>query len=535
MTHSPSQKPVLDAMADPAFYPHPVESVERRETHISHVFLAGERVYKVKKPVEMGFLDFSTLSRRRFYCRREVALNRRLAPDIYKSVTAITSDNGAYRLEGAGEAVEYAVRMRRLPDHCALHRRLARGPLTEKEIKSLGRLLADFYLKADSAPIRSDLGTWAVVRRNCRENFEQTSPYLDDPLDPDLSRLIEEATHSFLDRNRALFHRRSAEDRIRNCHGDLRAGHIYFDGRFHIIDCIEFNRRFRYHDVASDLAFLAMDLDDLGHGAIGAGIVEACAAHLGDGDLFLLIDFYKCYRAMVRCKVACFQIKGAAADAEEKERRTEDARRFLSLAGDYARRFSRPTLWAVCGLPGSGKSTLARRLAQAMDRPVLRTDLIRKELFEEKAEGRPDKGYGEGIYSPQARSLTYGRMLGNALDTLKAHRDVILDATFGDQKDRQEACRLAGDTGARILFLECVAPAGELEARLRHRESTPTVSDARIHHLDKIRNAFDPMTDLPPGTHIRADTGRAPEAVYRQVLSEYHRLLSCPPGSPSKS
>jgi hypothetical protein len=377
MTHSPSQEPVLAAMADPEVYPHPVERVEQRETHISHVFLAGERVYKVKKPVEMGFLDFSTLERRRHYCRREVELNRRLAPDIYRSVAVITLDNGEYRLEGAGEAVEVAVRMRRLPDRCALHRRLALGSLRDGEIRDLSRLLADFYRKADPAPSGSDLGTWESVRGNCEENFQQIAPFRTSPLDPETCDLVERATRSFLDRHRPLFRRRSAQRWVRNCHGDLRAGHIYLEDRFHIIDCIEFNRRFRYHDVASDLAFLAMDLDHLGHAELGPVLLDRITSRTGDGDLFLLIDFYKCYRAMVRCKVACFQIEGAAGDDQEKDRRKKAARQFLSLAGAYALRFSRPTLWAVCGLPGSGKSTLAGRLGQAMGAPVLQTDVIR--------------------------------------------------------------------------------------------------------------------------------------------------------------
>lgn len=524
--HEPLEKPLISAMTDPGFYPHPVERVELRQTHISWVFLAGDFVYKVKKPVQLGFLDFSSLEKRRRYCREELELNRRLAPDIYLDRVAITRQDGRFSLEGRGRTVEYAVKMRRLPDRSALPRLLARESLSQTGIQDLGRMLADFYTRAEPAPRESDLGTWERVKQNCQENFRQTGPFQGQPLDTESFELVERATLAFLDRQKELFDRRAAQGRVRNCHGDLRAGHIYFDGRFHIIDCIEFNQRFRYHDLASDLAFLSMDLDFMGHSKLACQIMESCAAHLGDGELFLPLDFYQCYRAMVRCKVACFQMAEHAGDQAKQTRLGELANQYLALAQTYAIRFSRPTLWAICGLPGSGKSTLADRLGQGLGAPVLATDRIRKSLFEDAGRGGPEQGVGEGIYSAKARSLTYGRMLSLAHEHLKADRSVVLDGSFGDRHHRREVRRLARDSGAKLVFVECQADAELLRQRLKARESAPSLSDARVHHLADIQKAFEPLTELDPNTHIRAETPLAPRDCYHQVLARYHRLLS---------
>jgi uncharacterized protein len=515
------QSSLFEAMARPDFYPHPVMDIQTEETHISRVFLTGDVVYKVKKAVDFGFLDFSDLDKRRYYCDREVSLNRRLAPDVYQGVVPITRSGDGFALDGDGEVAEYAVRMRQLPADRSMARCLRDGTLPDGAVESLAEVLTRFYAEAETGPEINATGGWETVRGNCEENFTQLDPTAGRLIDERHYRIIREATRSFLRRRRPLFEDRVAAGRIRDCHGDLRSGHIYFtqDG-VAIIDCIEFNDRFRYSDVAADLAFLAMDLDYLGHHRVGTELMTAYARRAEDLDLFILLDFYKSYRAVVRCKVACLRIEEPGVGRTEEARLRREADRFLNLAYEYAIAFTRPTIIVVCGMPASGKSTMARRLSDSLRVPVLRSDQIRKSLFQVSDETAPETApFESGIYTPTATSLTYGRMLGDAHDIVKSGRSVILDATFGRQHHRDEARRLGRDTDANLLFVECYAPWRVLRERLEGRESTESVSDARAHHLDDFRKAFEPLDEIEDERHLRVNTEAPVDASVREILA----------------
>ncbi|MGD8756955.1 MAG: phosphotransferase, partial [Desulfobacterales bacterium] len=357
------QADIFNAMSSPDIYPHAIDRIEQQDTIISKVFLTGQYAYKIKKPVNLEYLDFTTLENRKHYCEQEVHLNRRLAPDVYLGVVPITFDNGQYQLDGSGTPFEYAVKMRQLPERLSMRNLIRRGKLDRDSTDALARKLAEFYQQDSADNQIVTFGSWQTIWANCEENFRQAEPFVAEIIDERKFQIIRAATRAFLIRRRALFDRRMEKQKIRDCHGDLRTGHIYFSDGIQIIDCIEFNDRFRYADVTSDLAFLAMDIDFEGHPETARQLIDAYVDYTKDRELFVLLDFYKCYRAMVRAKVNCFRLQENKIANHEAPRRLRKARRYVDLAYQYAVQYTRPTIWVLCGLPASGKSTIADELA----------------------------------------------------------------------------------------------------------------------------------------------------------------------------
>ena len=291
---------IFEAMENPDFYPHAVSTIEQRDTHISKVFLTGNFAYKIKKPINLEFLDFTTLDKRRHFCRQEIDLNRRLALDVYLDVIPITFQNGRYHMAGAGSIVEYAVKMRQLPETSYMLQLVRRRKLEKGPVYALAGALAKFYTRASTSESINTVGSLETLRINCEENFRQTEKFVPEIIDEQMFLIIQAATRAFLQRRRSLFQRRVERGKIRDCHGDLRAGHIYFTDGIKIIDCIEFNDRFRYADITSDLAFLAMDLDFEGYPQIAQHLMNTYLEYTKDEEMLILLDFYKCYRAYVR-------------------------------------------------------------------------------------------------------------------------------------------------------------------------------------------------------------------------------------------
>ncbi len=520
------QDDIFKAMADPGFYPHPVKEVRQRETHISRVFLTGEFVYKIKKKVNLGFVDYSSLAKRRHFCRRETDLNRRLSHGVYLGVVPVTRDRDRFELAGTGVPVEYAVKMRQLPEAGTLVRQLRAGRIDGAQIDGLARHLAEFYAATAGSPEIDDFGTLPAIRRNCEENFTQLEAFVKKPLEERPFQIVRAATRSFMERKRRLFEKRVATSRIRDCHGDLRCGHIYFDEGIQIVDCIEFNDRYRYGDTASDLAFLAMDLDFEGFPEAARELTDAYVRGAADPDAFALLDFYKCYRAMVRVKVACLRLAelGPGEYAHHQTRR--EAGQYLALAYRYALKFTRPIIWVVCGLPASGKSTIAEALGRILGLGVLRSDAIRKQLFEIPAETAVIHPFEEGLYAPEVTALTYGKLLLLAQEQLEGGQSVILDATYGSRRQRREVLRLAQDADVNVLFIECVARTEILIERLQRREKGSSMSDARVQHFHQLKERFEPLTDIRKDLRLVADTeGPLPQNLSR-ILGHDTYLLS---------
>jgi aminoglycoside phosphotransferase family enzyme/predicted kinase len=499
-----SQHPDLArAMMQPAFYPHPADRIKRLETHISLVFLAGEHVYKIKKPISLGFLDFSTVERRLHFCREEVRLNRRLTEGIYEGVVPITETEGRLALNGEGTPVEYTVKMRRLPDRYTMGRMLDKRALGDEDLHSLAEKLTKFYR---NAPCGQNVGGWETVKENCEENFLQMKPFVGKIIAPPRFELIRTATTGFLDRRHSLFEKRLQQGSVREGHGDLRSEHVYFtpDG-IQILDCIEFNERMRYNDVASDIAFLAMDLDYRGAFRASEQFISAFVPCFGDLRMLAMMDFYLCYRACVRLKVTCFRLQQESLEADQRRFLLERTRTFAALACRYAKRFLLPTVYVVMGMIAAGKSTVARALADAFGAPLLSTDTIRKELFDKAA---PGGEYGKGVYRREARSLVYAKLLLTAQEQLQNHRSVVLDATYSGEKQRAEALRLATENRAAIVFIECTCPDEVIRRRLEKRETQGSISDARLPIWEEFRKNYQPPEEIPPALRLRADATR---------------------------
>jgi uncharacterized protein len=327
---------LIKGLLDPKAYPHSPRQVELAQTQISYVFLAGEYVYKIKKPVDMGFLDYTTLEKRLYYCRREVELNRRLCADTYLGVEPITKENNRYILGGKGETEEYAVRMRRLPQDRMMDTLLARDRVTTRMVEDVAKTIADFHQRAATSEEITATGGINGVVQNTQENFAQTAKYFNVIIAPETYRHIKAYTEGFIKANAYLFHKRMDEGRVRDCHGDLHASHICFTKKgICIYDCIEFIDRLRYTDVAAEVGFLAMDLDHYERRDLAETFVKAYVRESGDRELMKLLDFYKCYRAYVRGKVGCFQYDDEQIPAAEKEKIRENAARYFKLAESY--------------------------------------------------------------------------------------------------------------------------------------------------------------------------------------------------------
>jgi aminoglycoside phosphotransferase family enzyme len=331
----PATPSLVKALLKSEIYPHNPQKVELVQTQMSFLFLTGDYVYKVKKPVDLGYLDYTTLDKRRFFCQQEIELNRRLCPDIYLEVVPIISSRGQIHLGGEGKIIEYAVKMKQLPEERMLDRLLSQDLVTEEMVGRVAEKLATFHNKARTSPEISAYGKLDAIMINTEENFSQTEKYMGISISDQKYNHIKAYTNEFLKSNKSLFQKRIASGRIRDCHGDLHAAHVCISNGIYIYDCIEFNDRFRYGDVASELAFLAMDLDRFKQADLSQAFVTAYVRLSQDKELLQLLNFYKCYRAYVRGKVESFKFDDPYVPEEEKTIALAAAMRYFELAESY--------------------------------------------------------------------------------------------------------------------------------------------------------------------------------------------------------
>jgi uncharacterized protein len=515
------QRPgLVEAMLEPALYPHHPRSVELRETHTSWVFLAGDLAYKVKKPVVFPFLDYGTPQRRREMCREEVRLNRRLAPRIYLEVAGIAEARGRYSLtsEDDPRAVEYVVVMRRVDEARSLSSLLARGDLEARSLQAVASRLARFHAQADVAPPGHDHveALIAALTENLSTLRESGAGILD-------SLRLEAAetfTECFLAARRGQLDERRRAGLVRDGHGDLRAEHVIVPeyGEIYVYDCVEFNPALRQIDVAADIAFLVMDLVRLGGEEAAFGLVDGYRGAGGDPGDDALLSFLASYRAWVRAKVAC--LRALELDEEDPDRRgaESEARELLGLGHRFAWRARRPLLLVISGVTGTGKSTLARAVSDLSGWTHISSDLTRKRLA-----GLPatERG-GEAIYSHDMTMRTYVELGGAAREELERNGGVIVDATFHRGDERAAFLEgLAGGWG-RLVLVECMASPDALKSRARAREHDPqSVSDATTEVLARQLAEYQSPTELPAFARLRLVT----EAPRDELVTELEGLV----------
>ncbi|MCF8106859.1 MAG: AAA family ATPase [Desulfohalobiaceae bacterium] len=516
------------SMQQPEFYPHPAQEINLIETHISYVFLAGDFVYKVKKGVNLGFLDFSDLRKRHYYCREELRLNKRLAPGIYLEVIPIVLDEKETISLGAdpgSQIIDYALKMVRLPEEGMLPRLLDEGTADSALFTALAGKLAHFHETAAAVPEKTGLDFMQTLQENMSENFSQTRNLVDLAVTRHRCSMIEAYSNWFFKTHQEILSRRAATGRVRECHGDLRLEHIcLYENDLVVFDCIEFNERFRFIDVAADLAFLLMDLEYNGYWSQARTLLTGYLEKSHDQEIRILLNFFKCYYACTRAKVA--GIRSAEAGPEKRAETLHEASDFFELAFTYALHLVRPTLILVCGLMGTGKSTLARNIGPYLGAEIIKSDAVRKELLGIPEAEEHHTTFGKGIYSPEISKLTYARLFTQAAKHLRAGRSVILDASFKRQRDRQEAQQTADDFGARFLVLECTCRRQTAEKRLMHREHQANeASDGRRELFQAQRDDFEPIREFSPEIHLRIDTDASERQCREQTLEDIIRRL----------
>lgn len=498
------QQRILEAFSNPGFYSHDVEKVRRAETHTAWVFLTGKRAYKIKKPVNFGFLDFSTLEKRKTFCEREVELNRELS-DLYLGVEPITMDEkGNLKLGENGEVVEYAVVMKELPQKAMMSYLLVEDKVGYVIIDKLVRETAKFHEKARTSDEITSQGSLDSVRFNWEENFAQTEDVKDVTISPQDFDFIKGQIERFLTENEPAFRKREKDGKIKYCHGDLHSGNVFVhEGKIHIFDRIEFNLRFACSDTAADLSFLTMDLDFHGKRNLSDFLLDRYLDETGDYELLRFHDFFRCYRAYVRGKVIGFQLgQNPVNPAEIKNR----ASAYFDLARLYASTLSStPRLIVFYGLPGTGKSLMASRTRNWTNAIHIRSDILRRVLAGVSLDEHHYASFGKDLYSSEMSNRVYEALKDKARTYLAQNQSLIIDATYSKQKERAELKEAGEKLEAEVHFIRCEASDEQVRTWIKQRKESDKQSDATWEIYLAMKERFEPEGELP---HHVLRTGR---------------------------
>jgi len=513
----------LKSLLKPDAYPEAVTGVELVQTHVSYIFLTDRHAYKIKKPVDFGFLNFSTIDRRRFYCNEEVRLNRRLSPDIYEGVVELRETPAGAAFYGNGAIIDYAVKMKRLPADRMLDKLVDSGTVSSDTMRKISSVIAEFHRTATTSPAIAEYGRLERIMFNWQENFEQMLPFENLRLPAHQRELIRSWVATFAAEHENDFQQRVDNGFIRECDGDIHLENICLDDdAVHIFDCIEFNERFRCCDTAADIAFLLMDLDYHGRHDLADDAVVEYVSRTGDQGLLALVDFYKIYRAFVRGKVESFRLNDGGINPDDQALAGKRAARYFRLIRGYIeRRRFKPALFITCGLMGSGKSTLSAQLAFELGVSSFNSDATRKQIMGVPPGTPARNAFGEGIYDRQASDATYAELLRRAEIQLQKGFSVVVDASFMHKTRRTSFAMLAKRLAFPFIILHVVCSEPEIKRRLQERESAgKSVSDGRLELMPIQTAGFEPP-DETEGMLIRLSASAPPPTLVDEI---YKRL-----------
>lgn len=499
-----AQPALIRSLLEPEIYDHAVKQIQLIETHISWVILTGDFAYKIKKPVNLGFLDFSTLEKRRFCCDEELRLNRRLAAEIYLQVVPITGSPEQPVLHGADDVVEYAVKMRQFPQSAQLDNMLARNALQHQHIDAIACMVAEFHQAIAVASADSDYGGPQQVYAPVAENFTQIKQHMQNAAYDEQLSALEDFSETRHDSLRQVFRQRKQDGFIRECHGDMHLRNlVWYNDRPLAFDCLEFNPALRWIDTMSEVAFLVMDLQDRNQPLLAQRFLNRYLEQCGDYQGLSVMRFYLAYRALVRAKVDAIRAGQQGIAAAEQREAEAEFRAYLELALSYTRPAA-PKLIITRGMSASGKSTLTQPLLESLGAIRIRSDVERKRLFGIQADAHSSAGIAQGIYSAEAGIKTYDRLGQLTARALEAGFPVIVDAAFLKHEQRQPFRQLADDRQIPFVILEFSATADTLRQRIRGRVAD--VSDADLSVLEHQLATTAPLHDHERSYCISIDT-----------------------------
>jgi aminoglycoside phosphotransferase family enzyme/predicted kinase len=519
---------LIEALSHPAAFPYAVDVVQVRQTHISVVFIAGPHVYKLKKPVNLGFVDFSSLDKRRFFCDEEVRLNRRLAPEIYLGVVPAVQTTSGPRFEGEGEVLDWAVKMRYLPEEANLHKRLQRADVQVELVEELARRIASFHRVAETSERIAGFGRFESVSRLVLDIFDQAMSQVGTTVDQRVFERVKLLTEQRLGNLRPIIDSRAQRSVPRDCHGDLHLDHIYYfpDVRspadLVIIDCIEFNERFRFIDPVADMAFAAMDLAFHGRRDLARTFAETYFQMTGDSEGCMLLPLYSAYRATVRGLVDGLKYAEMEVPVGERNIALERSRAHWLLAlSELEDPAHKPCLLLVAGLPGTGKSRVAQDLALQTGFTVIRSDVVRKELAGVPVEAQAPTELREALYSSDWNEQTYAECLHRAEKLLFAGKRVLVDATFWEEAKRQMFGRAAVKWGVSFAMLVCEADSSTVRSRLANR--TADASDADWSIYERVAAKWECVRSMEGQAVLSILTECTAEEAARRALEALQR------------
>lgn len=486
---------LLNALQNPALFDHDVESFQLIETHISWVILTGSYAYKIKKPMDFGFLDFTTLEKRKHFCEEELRLNLRLAPELYLDLLPLYGNEDNPSFSGEGEVLEYVIKMRQFDQAHLLNNLLAEGKLTREHISEVADQVADFHARTEVATGDSRFGEPEQVMFPVQQNFDQIRPLLTDKADLLQLDQIEAWAQDTFTLLTPAFEQRKAEGKIRACHGDLHLGNItLFENKIRLFDCIEFNDDFYWIDVMREAAFFVMDLEDRGEDYFANQFLNAYLELTGDYAGLKLLNFYKSYYAMVRAKVGLFRLFDESISDEDREAVLKQYRSYTNLAEHYMEIPCR-CLILMHGYSGSGKSTVGNTLMEHLHLIRLRSDVVRKQLFGEQGGAKGDD-LNIGIYSKEASNKTFQYLRNTAEVILQSGNSVLVDATFLNAEYRNLFHELCEQHAVALQIVSCTLDDAIIRERLETREKTgEDVSDATIKVYEAQLASADALTD----------------------------------------